>query len=291
MPSRATGIGATKRVVVGCVSKPIRGRRADRARLGRRMTVPSHLASATSTTSTIGSMRCGNGSRARIRRLHNGRDRASGGGGTGLAREIVAGVVGGALRPARRERPARRAPAEAEARRARGHHAIADRAVASPFIAALVDDRRDNLSEVERPLPTSTPPGVDVPGGGRERAAAYGSPARFGIVPISPAPSLGALAGDGDGLGRFDSRRARRFGATVIVTRCVGMILSFGDNRAEPPRPTTSRAIGDDDATVTMTLPGRRSIPREIHAKIVPLTEERDASRADVAVARRSRET
>ena len=168
MPGR-TGIGATKRVVVGCVSKS--NSKSDAERTGaprteddgpepRRRRPRRRRRQARCAAETA---------RARIRRLHNGRDRASGGGGTGLAREILAGVVEGALRPARRERPARRAPAEAEARRARRHHAVADRAVASPFIAALVDDRRDNLSEVERPLRRQHHPGVDVPGG-RTRA-------------------------------------------------------------------------------------------------------------------------
>ena len=118
----------------------------------------------------------------------------------------------------------------------------------------------------------NTTPALTSPGGGRERAAAYGSPARFGIVPISPTPSLGALAGDGDGLGRsiHDGR------GDSTHRHSTRRDDSFGDNRAGR-RPTTS--IGDDDATVTMTLRERD----EIHAKIVRLTEERDASRAECA--------
>ncbi len=119
----------------------------------------------------------------------------------------------------------------------------------------------------------NTTPAFTSPGGGRERAAAYGSPARFGIVPISPAPSLGVLAGDADGLGRsiHDGR------GDSTHRHSTRRDDSFGDNRAARRRPTTS--IGDDDATVTMTLRERD----EIHAKIVRLTEERDASRAECA--------
>ena len=123
----------------------------------------------------------------------------------------------------------------------------------------------------------NTTPALTSPGGGRERAAAYGSPARFGIVPISPTPSLGALAGDGDGLGRsiHDGR------GDSTHRHSTRRDDSFGDNRAGR-RPTTS--IGDDDATVTMTLRERD----EIHAKIVRLTEERDASRAECATLARN---
>ena len=123
----------------------------------------------------------------------------------------------------------------------------------------------------------NTTPALTSPGGGRERAAAYGSPARFGIVPISPVPSLGALAGDGDGLGSsiHDGR------GDSTHRHSTRRDDSFGDNRAGR-RPTTS--IGDDDATVTMTLRERD----EIHAKIVRLTEERDASRAECATLARN---
>ena len=116
-----------------------------------------------------------------------------------------------------------------------------------------------------------------TPGGGRERAAAYGSPARFGIVPISPAPSLGVLAGDGDGRGRSihdtsrgDSTRHRHRRGTR------------GDDffhRADGASRSTPSIGDDDDATVTMTLRERD----EIHAKLVRLTEERDASRSERA--------
>lgn len=118
-----------------------------------------------------------------------------------------------------------------------------------------------------------------TPGGGRERAVAYGSPARFGIVPISPPPSLGVLAGDGDGRGRSihdtsrgDSTRHRRH---RHGTR--------GDDffdRADGGASHSTPSFGDDDdATVTMTLRERD----EIHAKLVRLTEERDASRSERA--------
>ena len=112
------------------------------------------------------------------------------------------------------------------------------------------------------------------PGGGRERAAAYGSPARFGIVPISPAPSLGVLAGDGDGRGRsIHDGRGDSTRHSTLRRHPRGEDL-FGDND-RAGRFATS--IGDDVATVTMTLRERD----EIHAKLVRLTGERDASRAE----------
>lgn len=120
----------------------------------------------------------------------------------------------------------------------------------------------------------NTTPALTSPGGGRERAAAYGSPARFGIVPISPAPSLGVLAGDGDGRGRsIHDGRGDSTRHSTLRRHPRGEDL-FGDND-RAGRFATS--IGDDVATVTMTLRERD----EIHAKLVRLTGERDASRAE----------
>ena len=122
----------------------------------------------------------------------------------------------------------------------------------------------------------NTTPALTSPGGGRERAAAYGSPARFGIVPISPAPSLGVLAGDGDGRGRsiHDGRGDSTRHSTLHRHPRMGDDLFGGDNRAAG---RFAMSIGDDVATVTMTLRERD----EIHAKLVRLTGERDASRAE----------
>lgn len=124
----------------------------------------------------------------------------------------------------------------------------------------------------------NTTPALTSPGGGRERAAAYGSPARFGIVPISPAPSLGVLAGDGDGRGRsiHDGRGDSTRHSTLRRHPRMGDDLFGEDNRAAGRFATS---IGDDVATVTMTLRERD----EIHAKLVRLTGERDASRAECA--------
>lgn len=122
----------------------------------------------------------------------------------------------------------------------------------------------------------NTTPALTSPGRGRERAAAYGSPARFGIVPISPAPSLGVLAGDGDGRGRsiHDGRGDSTRHSTLRRHPRMGDDLFGEDNRAAGRFATS---IGDDVATVTMTLRERD----EIHAKLVRLTGERDASRAE----------
>ena len=117
-----------------------------------------------------------------------------------------------------------------------------------------------------------------TPGGGRERAAAYGSPARFGIVPISPAPSLGVLAGDGDGRGRsIHDGRGDSTRHSTLRRHPRGDENLFGEDNRAAGRFATS--IGDDVATVTMTLRERD----EIHAKLVRLTGERDASRAECA--------
>lgn len=121
----------------------------------------------------------------------------------------------------------------------------------------------------------NTTPALTSPGRGRERAAAYGSPARFGIVPISPAPSLGVLAGDGDGRGRsIHDGRGDSTRHSTLRRHPRGDDLFGGDND-RAGRFATS--IGDDVATVTMTLRERD----EIHAKLVRLTGERDASRAE----------
>ena len=123
----------------------------------------------------------------------------------------------------------------------------------------------------------NTTPALTSPGGGRERAAAYGSPARFGIVPISPAPSLGVLAGDGDGRGRsIHDGRGDSTRHSTLRRHPRGDDLFGEDNRAAGRFATS---IGDDVATVTMTLRERD----EIHAKLVRLTGERDASRAECA--------
>ena len=124
----------------------------------------------------------------------------------------------------------------------------------------------------------NTTPALTSPGGGRERAAAYGSPARFGIVPISPAPSLGVLAGDGDGRGRsIHDGRGDSTRHSTLRRHPRGDENLFGEDNRAAGRFATS--IGDDVATVTMTLRERD----EIHAKLVRLTGERDASRAECA--------
>ena len=128
-----------------------------------------------------------------------------------------------------------RAAAEAEARRARGHHAIADRAVASPFIAALVDDPATN-SEVERPLRRQHHPGVDVPEDASARPRCE-SPAQERHRPDLPRRRRWARRGwtrDGRGRSIHDGRGDSTRGHAASSRR--GEISQPGGRRAAPPR-------------------------------------------------------
>ena len=121
-------------------------------------------------------------------------------------------------------------------------------------IAALNLQRRTKRSNAYNTTPVLT-----SPGGGRERAPAYGSPARFGIVPNSPAPSRGVLAG-GDELRHQHSHHHSH---------------SHSHARRDVPGSTSDSTF--DGPSVTMTVRERD----ELHAQLVRLTEERDARRGE----------
>ena len=122
-------------------------------------------------------------------------------------------------------------------------------------IAALNRSRRTT----RRSNAYNTTPVLTSPGGGRERAPAYGSPARFGIVPNSPAPSRGVLAG-GDELRHQHSHHHSH---------------SHSHARRDVPGSTSDSTF--DGPSVTMTVRERD----ELHAQLVRLTEERDARRGE----------
>ena len=122
-------------------------------------------------------------------------------------------------------------------------------------IAALNLQRRTKRSNAYNTTPVLTSPGH-----GRERAPAYGSPARFGIVPNSPArPARGVLAG-GDELRHQHSHHHSH---------------SHLHARRDAPGSTSDSTF--DGPSVTMTVRERD----ELHAQLVRLTEERDARRGE----------